>query len=213
MQILAVTAVIASFVVSCNNHIEQADKLDLDKTPTQKIGNMFAVQTENGKVKMRLEADLMEHFDGRDSSYDAFPHGISVYGYSPDGRLESIIVADNARHVVPVNKGGGPRKDEVWEAFGKVILHNVIKQETMETDTIYWDQSSKEIYTDCYVKMYSPQGFMQGYGMRSDELVRNSVLYKPFDSYGVTVRDTTVVIIDSVNFIGPFPKKLLNSHP
>ena len=27
------------------------------------------------------------------------------------------------------------------------------------------------------------------------------------NSYGVAVQDTTVVIVDSVNFIGPFPKK------
>ena len=77
----------------------------------------------------------------------------------------------------------------------------------METDTIYWDQAKREIYTDCYVKLYSRQGFLQGFGMRSDDHVRNSILYRPFDGYGVVVQDSTAVIIDSVNFIGPFPKK------
>jgi lipopolysaccharide export system protein LptC len=88
-----------------------------------------------------------------------------------------------------------------------VVVHNVLKQETMETDTLYWDQAKEEIYTDCYVKMYSPDGFMQGYGMRSDDHARNAILLEPFNSYGITVQDTTAVVIDSVNFIGPFPKK------
>lgn len=168
----------------------------------QTITDMFAVQTQNGKIEMRLEAPLMEHYDTEEESYDLFPRGISVFAYTEDGLLESIIVADNARHVAPKKN----KEDEIWSAFGDVILHNVIKQETMETDTIYWDQTKKEVYTDCYVKMYSPDGFSQGYGMRSDDHVRNAKLFNPFDSYVVTVQDTTAVIIDSVNFIGPFRK-------
>ena len=200
---LAITTVVASIVVSCKNKIGEAERLDLSRTPTQQTFDMFAVQTKNSIVEMRMEAPLMEHFNTDSSSYDSFPQGISVYGYTDDGLLESIILADDARHIVPKDRN----KDEIWEAFGNVILHNVIEQETMETDTIYWDQAKKEVYTDCYVKIYSRQGFLQGFGMRSDDHVRNSILYRPFDGYGVVVQDSTAVIIDSVNFIGPFPKK------
>ena len=201
---LAITGfVVASIVVSCRGGIGEAERLDLSKTPTQRTFDVFGVQTDRGIVSMRLEALLMEHYDSDTASFDAFPDGISVFGYTPEGLLESVIVADDARHIMP----GDKTKDEVWEAFGNVILHNVIEQETMETDTVYWDQAKKEIYTDCYVKIYSRQGFLQGFGMRSDDHVRNSILYRPFDGYGVVVQDSTAVIIDSVNFIGPFPKK------
>ena len=200
---LAITTVVASIVVSCGSQIGEADRLDLASTPTQRIFDMFAVQTRNGAVAMRIESDLMEHYDTDTASFDTFPNGLSVYGYTEEGLLESVIVADDARHIVPKARD----RDETWEAFGNVILHNVIEQETMETDTIYWDQAKKEVYTDCYVKLYSRQGFLQGYGMRSDDHVRNSILYRPFDGYGVVAQDSTAVIIDSVNFIGPFPKK------
>ena len=200
---LAITTVVASIVVSCRGGIAEADKLDLSKTPTQRSYDVFAVQTRNGFVSMRMESRLMEHYDTDTASFDAFPQGISVYGYTEDGLLESIIVADDARHIVPKDR----KRDEIWEAFGNVILHNVLQQETMETDTVYWDQATREVYPDCYVKLYSRQGFLQGYGMRSDDHVRNSILYQPFDGYGVVVQDSTAVIIDSVNFIGPFPKK------
>ncbi len=196
---------IASILLSCDRGIGEAEKLDLSRTPMQVIDDMFAVQTKNGSVEMRLEAPVMEHYDAEDESRDEFPRGISVFAYTEDGLLESVIIADNARHIVP--KASSEKEDEVWEAFGNVILHNVIKQETMETDTLYWDQTREEVYTDCYVKMYSPDGFAQGYGMRSDDHMRNAKLFNPFDGYVVTVQDTTAVIIDSVNFIGPFPKK------
>ena len=77
----------------------------------------------------------------------------------------------------------------------------------METDTLYWDQKEEKIYTHRYVKMYSPQGFMQGYGMESDQRARDSKLFNPFNSYGIVAQDTTEVVIDTVNFIGPILKK------
>ena len=48
---------------------------------------------------------------------------------------------------------------------------------------------------------------MQGYGMRSDERASNSIILKPFNSYGVVVQDSTEVRTDTVNFIGPRIKK------
>jgi len=57
------------------------------------------------------------------------------------------------------------------------------------------------------VRMYSPDGFMQGYGMRSDERARNSIILKPFNNFARVVKDSTEVIIDSVNFIGPLLRK------
>lgn len=196
--------IISSFI-SCKNNISQAEALDLESTPIQRVNNMFAVQTNNGVLEIRIEADIMEHYDYEDYSCDYFPKGVSVYAYTEEGLLESIIVADEAKHIVP--KKSDSDTTETWSAFGNVILHNVIKQETMETDTVYWDQAKKEIYTDCYVKLYSLDGFTQGVGMRSDDHVRNSILFNPFDSYAVMEKDTSVVIIDSVNFIGAFPKK------
>jgi hypothetical protein len=54
--------------------------------------------------------------------------------------------------------------------------------------------------------MYSPTGFMQGYGMESDQRARNSIIFNPFNSYGILEQDEEV-LLDSVNFIGPQPKK------
>ena len=42
--------------------------------------------------------------------------------------------------------------------------------------------------------------------MESDQRARNSVIFRPFDSYGVVVKDTTEVLVDSINFIGPLRK-------
>ena len=202
-KIMATASAVALIVFSCKSNLAEADKIDLSTVPLQTVENMFAVQTENGYTKMRIEAKRMEGYENDTSRFEVFPEGFSVFTYLQDGRMETRIDARQARHIMS-KKGSHP---EVWQAFGNVVIKNVIKNEMMETDTLYWDQGKHEIYTDCYVKMTSPDGLMQGYGMRSDDRARNAILRKPFDSFSVTEKDTTRIMVDSVNFIGPFKQK------
>lgn len=202
MKTTATAMAVAFVVYSCKNDLGTAEKLDLSQTPVQVVDRMFVVQSENGMLQMRMEADLMERYDNDTVSYELFPKGIAVFGYNEEGLLETEITSDEARHIKEKKS-----KDEKWEAYGNVVVKNIINQEVMETDTLYWDRKNEKIFTHCYVKMYSPDGFMQGYGMESDQRARNSVILEPFDSYGIVVQDSTEVRVDSANFIGPFIKK------
>ena len=197
------TALAVAFVVySCRSNLSEAEKLDLNAIPLQTVDSMFFVQTENGRLKMRVQAGRMETYERGDTgSYDLFPAGLAIFAYAEDGTLETTITSQKARH----DKFPGQDREK-WAAFGHVVIRNVIKNETMETDTIYWDRIRKEIWTDCYIKMYSPSGRMQGYGMRSDERARNAILMQPFDNDFYFGEDSTYVVVDSVNFIGPMPK-------
>ena len=199
------TAMAVAFVVySCKGKLGEAEYLDLEETPVQVVNDMFLQQTENGMVKLRAEAPRMEKYEKDTLNYELFPDGFFVYGFDETGKLETEIVSDNARHM----KYDDGR--ETWEAFGNVVVKNLINQEVMETDTLYWDQKNEKIYTHCYVRMYSPDGFMQGYGMESDQRARDHTIFNPFNSYGIIVQDTTEVVIDTVNFIGPLLKNSVN---
>ena len=200
LKTIATATAVAFVVISCKGKLAEADVLNIDEVPVQTVANMFIVQTENGRIQMRTEAPVMERYQRDTLSFELFPDGFFVYGYTDDEKLETEIVADRAKHLK--YKDGR----ESWEAYGNVVVRNLIKQEVMETDTLYWDQKNEKIYTHCYVRMYSPDGFMQGYGMESDQRARNSIIYNPFNSYGILEQDEEVVL-DSVNFIGPLQKK------
>lgn len=202
VRMMATAAAVAFIVYSCKSKLSVADRLDLSTTPLQVVDSMCMYQTENGKIQMRTVTKEMQRYDNDTLSREYFPEGLRVYAYTDDEVLESTIVSDEASH--EKNKKSG---EEIWKAFGNVVVKNIVKQQTMETDTIYWDRTKKEIFTDCYVRMYSPDGLMQGYGMRSDERARNSIILKPFNNYMIVVQDSTAVSIDSVNFIGPLLKK------
>ena len=198
---IATAAAVAFVVYSCKGKLAEAEAINLGETPVQKVDDMFIVQTENSIIQLRAEAPLMERYENDSLSYELFPKGISVFGYTEEGLLETEILADNARHLK--YKDGR----ETWEAFGNVVVKNLMNQETMETDTLYWDQKNERIYTHCYVRMYSPDGFAQGYGLESDQRARDTELFNPFNNYAIMSQDSTKVVIDSVNFIGPLLKK------
>ena len=198
---IATASAVAFVVYSCKGKLAEADAIKITETPVQTVDDMFIVQTENSIMKLRAEAPLMERYENDTLSYELFPKGIAVFGYTEDGMLETEIVSDNARHLK--YKDGR----ESWEAFGNVVVKNLINQETMETDTLYWDQKNERIYTHCYVRMYSPDGFAQGYGMQSDQRARDTELFSPFNNSAIMGQDSTKVVIDYVNFIRPLQKK------
>ena len=197
---MATAMAVAFIVYSCKGKLAEAESLNIDETPVQTVDNMFIVQTKNSEIQMRAEAPRMEKYENDSHSYELFPKGFFVYGYDETGKLETEIVADNARHL----KYDDGR--EKWEAFGNVVVKNLINQEVMETDTLYWDQENERMYTQCYVRLYYPDGFILGYGMEADQRARDNKIFNQFNSYAIIAKDSTQVLIDSVNFIGPFKK-------
>ena len=175
---------------------------DFEQTPVQVVRDMQILQSGKGETTLRMSAPLMERFDFvKDSahqSYELYSGGFHVDAYAENGQLETTITSDMARHVTTEGK-------ESWSAFGDVVVINHIKGERMETDTIYWNKAEKQIYTDCYVRLTSDSGLMQGYGMTSDDRARNSVILRPFDWYAVE-HDSTYFYTDTLNAMGP-PRK------
>ncbi|MCK9625878.1 MAG: LPS export ABC transporter periplasmic protein LptC [Bacteroidales bacterium] len=196
----SLAAIMIFMIASCKKGDVDIELIDSQKVPQQVVVNMSVVQSDKGKIEMRTESRRMERYsyivDSVKVSYDFFPLGFFVYMYTPEGELETQIKANQAKHITTKGK-------ESWSAFGKVEVTNYIKGERMETDTIYWDQEKKKIYTNCYVKIISTDGMMQGYGMESDELGRNATILKPFNSYGIVEKDTTDFYLDTINLIGP----------
>ena len=172
---------------------------DFEQTPVQVVRDMQILQTDKGEAEMRMQAPLMQRYeyvkDSVQQSYELYTDGFFVYAYTENGELETTITANQAKHVTT-------RGNESWSAFGDVVVINHIKGERMETDTIYWNKEEKQIYTDCYVRLSSDSGLMQGFDMTSDDRARNSVILRPFDSYAVE-HDSTYMYIDTLNLMGP----------
>ena len=99
MKMIATAVAVAFVVFSCKGKLGEAEKINVKEAPVQTVDDMFIVQTENGKIQMRAEAPLMERYERDTLAFELFPDGFFVYGYTDDEKLETQIVADNARHL------------------------------------------------------------------------------------------------------------------
>lgn len=192
------------FVLASCREEPETEPIDLETVPVQVVHDMNVLKSDNGSVTMRMNSPLMERFefvkDSVRQSYELYTGGFTVNAYTADGSLETNVTADAAKHVTTPG-------NESWSAFGNVVITNYIKGERMTSDTIYWNQEEKKIHTDCYVKLSAPQGMMQGYGMESDEMARNAIILRPFDSFTVMQDSTaTEATIDTLNIMGPLPR-------
>ena len=190
-----------ALLVGCSTKTEVTDQIDISTAPRQVGDSILALQSVNGEQTMRVEAVRMEKYENDSISYELFPKGFNVYSYK-DGNLETSICSQKARHTVHKDKS------ETWEVFGNVVITNYLNGQTLKTDTLYWDRYEHKIYTHCFVEMASPQGFMQGYGMQSDEQARNAEILRPFDSFTRIAEDS--LYVDTANFVGPIldPSKI-----
>ena len=164
---------------SCGKKLRQIEKPD-PNAPKQIIEDMSAIKSDKGILEYKMEAPLMEIYEDRVNMINSeiFPKGFNLYSYDGEGRLETHIYADIAKHI---SKDG---KQESWEAYSNVRIENFLNQHVVETDTLYWDRDNGKIYTHSYVKMHSPDGFLQGYGMEADDKSRDVTIFSPFDSDG-----------------------------
>ena len=201
LGVVATMFMVATALFSCKDDILTGDVSDAGSLPTQIIDSMVLKQYTKGEVSFMISAPTLERYTNAETPYNLFPNGIVLRGYTEDGFMETMIVADYAKNIIGA-------EEEIWEAYGDVVIYNYIKGQRVETDTLYWNQKNHRIYTHRPVKITTPESFMQGYGMESDEMARDVDIFKPYDSYAIVRRDSTEIAYkDTVNIIGPFPKR------
>ena len=122
IALVVIAFVITTIVASCGDKTAEGELIDINTIPRQTVNDMYAVQSKNGTLQMRMEAKLMQRFqnDCTNISYELFPEGFDVYAYNEEGLLETHIHSDVAKHTTTED-------DEKWEAFGSVVIKNFVK--------------------------------------------------------------------------------------
>lgn len=148
---------------------------DANAIPEVEIVDLRMTTSSNGKITNIVTSPLVRRFTKEQESYMVFPHGGYVESYDDSMRLESTLFAKYCIYTeTPIR---------LLKAFDSVVVHNLLKEQSVYTDTLYWDLDKKEIYTDSYVKIVLPNMTLPSeHGMRSDERFTNYELRTLRDS-------------------------------
>ncbi|MDR0295512.1 MAG: LPS export ABC transporter periplasmic protein LptC [Prevotellaceae bacterium] len=126
------------------------------------VHNLDVIYTEYGNTKTLLRTPLLQRYMFNDEPYSVFSKGFFVQLFDEEVQLESQITADYALYK--------EKPAELWKAVGNVVVINFQKDQTLTTDTLYWNRPEKSIYTDALVRIKTGDGLIIGRnGMTSDE--------------------------------------------
>jgi len=152
----------AIVVVSCSEDKSKLVHLDGEEILSAELLDLNVTYTEYGKPKTLLKAPLLQRYLFADEPYSLFPKGLFVQTFDANAQLESQITADYALYK--------EKPAELWKAVGNVVVVNFQQQQTLTTDTLYWDMPAKSLYTYAYVRIETPDAVINGRnGMVSDE--------------------------------------------
>jgi LPS export ABC transporter protein LptC len=125
-----------------NNKIISKDDL-----PTLSVENIVRNFTQEGKMKGKMQAPLLQKFDGIVEPYYDFPKGISILLFKED-KIEMSARANRAIYY---------ETKKTWEAIGDVVVSN-INGDVLQTQKLYGNYKENKIFTDKFVKITKADG-------------------------------------------------------
>ena len=157
-------------IVACSNNSQEVTILEYaGKFPDESARNIEYIMSEEGQITFTLYAPVMNKYDGENPYFD-FPEGIKVSSYT-NGEVHSTLTADYAI---------SEERTQRMEAQKNVVIVDLVKQETILTEKIIWDQKNKQIYSDVEITQIKADGTInKGDGFEADEKFTKYAIRNP----------------------------------
>ncbi|WP_114748615.1 LPS export ABC transporter periplasmic protein LptC [Pleomorphovibrio marinus] len=153
--VLAIAVVFGAFI-SCREDVDKR-QLEIYEGPSRIGYDIVLHHSDSAIVRTKLMADEQLEFQNGNLE---FPEGILIHFFEKDGELSTTIRAD---------KGYYDRKNHLYRGEGDVQVHNLLKEQKLNSEELFWDPGKKKIYTEKFVTVEEPSRIIKGTGMEADE--------------------------------------------
>lgn len=153
-HLLLVFAVV--LLVSCREDVDNSQLQSYDG-PMRISHDIELLHSDSAIVVTKLTAPKQIVFQNGDVE---FPEGILIHFYEKDGQLSSTIRADRGFH---------DKRENLYRGEGDVRVHNIIKDQKLASEELFWDPNKEIIYTNKFVTVEEPNRLLKGTGMEADE--------------------------------------------
>ncbi|MGB9746041.1 MAG: LPS export ABC transporter periplasmic protein LptC [Bacteroidales bacterium] len=145
-----------TWMPGCENSIETINTLTRNPSfPTLSRNDTEIRYTDSARLKIVVYAPRLERYTNTEKPYIEFPKGIHVDFYNDSAQIESTITAKYARY---------DEKEKIWTARNDVVARNIIKNEQLNTEEIFWDENKKIIYSLKFTRIMTSDGIFYGDG-------------------------------------------------
>jgi lipopolysaccharide export system protein LptC len=163
--IIPVFTGIIMFFSSCeNSDIEKIKAITSElHAPTMAVSNTEIIYSENGLIKRKLISPQINQYLNIEKPYTEFPEGLHVEFYDSTENVSSYI---KAKYCI------NDETEQLWTAQNNVVVVSA-KGDTLNTEFLIWNQKTKKIYSDQYVRISNKSGVVHGKGFEADEDLTN----------------------------------------
>ncbi len=164
---------LALTLFGCEEKIKPSvtDEAGSPSMPSQESWNSTVVFSDSGKVRGVLRAGHISVYAARMMTH--MNDAVSVDFYNIEGEHTSILTSQEAW----VND-----RTKNLEAKGAVVV-TADDGSILRTDRLYWDNRTRKIHTDRFVRITTPNEMIEGHGFESDQSLK---YYKIFRVTGVS---------------------------
>ncbi|MEL6606632.1 MAG: LPS export ABC transporter periplasmic protein LptC [Bacteroidota bacterium] len=126
-----------------------------DEEPILESTGLETTYSEQGVIKWQMVAAKALQYENEDK---AFPEGISMAFFEEDKE-----VAWTAR----ANSVYFSAKKNVYELRGDVELKSLREKRQLNTEELYWNTETEEVYTDKFIRIEGENGMLTGRGLKA----------------------------------------------
>jgi len=147
---------------SCTNDSKKVRDFLADKNlPIGVAKDAYHVYKDSGRVKSKLITPLLHDFSNRKNHpYNEFPEGIKIINFSKKSNDSVTIIGDYSRSY---------SKTKISEIKGNVVVINHTEKSKLETEELFWDQSTKYFYSEKSFVLTTPTSIVRGIGFECKE--------------------------------------------
>jgi len=125
--------------------------------------------TDSARLKAIITAPLMERYPEAEKPYLEMTEGLHAEFYNKNGQVVNWLRANYGIHY---------ETDKTIELRDEVQVRNVY-DEQLESEELFWDQATKTIHTDKFVKIKRQDELIYGEGFESNETFTKYKIIKP----------------------------------
>ncbi|OFX84964.1 MAG: LPS export ABC transporter periplasmic protein LptC [Bacteroidetes bacterium GWF2_33_16] len=163
--IIPVFAGIIIFFSSCEqNTIEKINTITANlNVPSQSLINSEIIYSESAKIVVVIKSPEINRYLTIENPYSEFPKGIFVQFFDSTQTPTSYIKSNYANF---------DEKTKIWIAEHDVEAVNS-EGDTLNTEYLIWNQTTKRITSDRYVRITNEEGIIQGKGFEANQDMTN----------------------------------------
>ncbi len=144
------------------------------KGPLSEIEDVELYYSEGERVQVKMKAPLLYEFQNGDRE---FPNGIFIEFFNEAGTVTNTLTANEAYFF---------KSEEHWRGRGNVELKNLVKEEQLNTEELFWKPKTKKIFTEKFVTIRAGGDVLYGEGLTANEDLTEYVITKPTGDMEIT---------------------------